>query len=88
MGLSRDLKLWVSPSIRLKQLCHLNSLKENTEMPYCNMPKPLIFITHFIRYLVFYMSDLSLNVFQSKAAHNKPELEGTERFPEAQVPVL
>lgn len=38
--------------------------------------------------LVFYMSDVSLNVFQSKAAHNKPELEGTEGFPEAQMPVL
>lgn len=42
MGLSRDLKPWVSPSVRLKQLCHLNSLKK-TEMPYCNMSKPFIF---------------------------------------------
>lgn len=39
-------------------------------------------------FIVFYMSDPSLNVFQSKAAHNKPEFQRTEWFPEANLPVL
>lgn len=35
-----------------------------------------------------YMSDMSLEVFQSKGAHNKPEFERTETSAEGNLPML
>lgn len=35
-----------------------------------------------------YVSDVSLKVFQAKAAHDKPEFEGTEAPAEGNLPVL
>lgn len=35
-----------------------------------------------------YVSDVSLKVFQSKAAHDKPEFEGTKASAEGDLPVL
>lgn len=36
----------------------------------------------------FYVSDVSLKVLHSKAAHNKPEFERTETSAERNLPVL
>lgn len=90
LGLSGNLKSWVSPNISLKQLCHPNSLKEDGKRAVRGVRpfKYRMFITKQRRLIVVYVSDPSLNVFQSEAAQNKPEFQRAERFPEANLPVL